>query len=343
MCLMKAMHHFIASHTFDEMSVFTEHDNSNFLKTHFENRIDEMNGIIKLAQDRQVKNRNPNVVRETFDLMKRLLLAYVNDKIGHVFIINMNVAPDIPFMYRVCLSLYEPLKKNLENEKAELEKQMILDYMKSSGKIPPQIEEEESNIKEIEKESVKPIENIMRLPSKLRSECLMKMEPFNVIWEEFLKAKPGLKFTLDFYLKDLNTMENKLDHTEDMLTNENFAGHLKDHEIEDLISESKTLERQITLTRKKIIQIQFDYQPQFNEFCSENQYVALPDDIDFMDHPSKSPVTINPCSKQKCEALNDLNLESFYNYLDQMIRNSELATILGVDKTKESQNKFSTN
>ncbi|KAL1463758.1 hypothetical protein WDU94_015480 [Cyamophila willieti] len=337
MCLMKAMHNFIASHTFDEMSVFTEQDNWNFLRTHFENRIDEMNGIIKLAQGRQVQNRNPNVVRETFDLMKRLLLAYVDGKIGHVFIINMNVAPDIQFMYRVCLSLYEPLKINLENEKAELEKQMILDYIKSSGLITPQIEEEVTNIKEIEKESVKHIENVtMRLPSKLRSECLVKMEPFKVVWEEFLKTKPGLKFTLDFYLKDLNTMENKLEQTEDMLTNEKFDGNLKDHEREDLISESETLERQITLTRKKIIQTQYDYQPQFNEFCTENDYVALPDDIDFIDE-SKYSVTINLCSKEKSEALNNLNLESFYNYLDQMIKNSELATIVTVENTKESQ------
>ncbi|XP_026684528.1 uncharacterized protein LOC113470362, partial [Diaphorina citri] len=141
MCLMKAVHKFIVAHTFDDSSVFTEKDNLNYLNVSLRNKIYEMNGVMKLARDRRIKNRDQNVIRDTSEFMKRLILAYVNDKVEETFIINLNVAPDVQFIFQVCKSLYEPLKTELENEKMELARQLRLDYIRRI-KAPGQLEEE---------------------------------------------------------------------------------------------------------------------------------------------------------------------------------------------------------
>ncbi|KAI5710695.1 hypothetical protein M8J76_013136 [Diaphorina citri] len=329
MCLMKAVHKFIVAHTFDDSSVFTEKDNLNYLNVSLRNKIYEMNGVMKLARDRRIKNRDQNVIRDTSEFMKRLILAYVNDKVEETFIINLNVAPDVQFIFQVCKSLYEPLKTELENEKMELARQLRLDYIRRI-KAPGQLEEEG----DVEKESEKKINcDDLERPSKLQNNNQVKLEPFKVVWDEYLKTNPSLKFTLEFYRKELNNFQLKLNMKQEALGSDKFTQSLKEHEYGDLLTEVRYLKTQLELTRKKIIQIHTDYYPKFDEFCKENNCIAIPGAIDDMADTSKSSIlltsdkTHNEEDDNGTTELKSVDLETFSNYLSKLIKKSDLSAL----------------
>lgn len=312
-CSMKSMHKFIDNNAREKSSVFTQEVNIDFLKISLQNRIDEMHGLIKLVKDQQ--KRNEQEIRGNLGFMKNLILAYVYDKIELLFILNMNVAPDFQFIYDACLSLYESVKEQFDFDLAEVEKKAIFDYLKMEEEKKVRLDNmkmEESSFNEDKEDSEMLISFFKpKTPSKLKVKSKLKIEPFDLVWKEFLKAKAEVKVSFDFYRNQMNTYQNQLNLAKKEMASKNMTYY----ERELLRAKKNNLEAQMTLIRKKIVQAHNDHYKEFMDFCEEKNFVALPNNMNDIKE-SSSPLFEYPCKISKSTPeLQSVDLEEFHNYL----------------------------
>lgn len=318
--LMKCIRDFMAKSISDDGSVFCEKENLKYLKTTLEDKLYEMNGILKLVTDRSSSVRSNNIVRNTDEFMKRLLLAYVHDKVEEATIINMSVHLDAQFIFQMCKDSLEELKLEKEKKQDVFIKQF--EDSVSSEEEEEEDEEEEDNEEEEEDDDSdsdsndKEDEDIDKITNLEQLKDPTKVKPIAFVWKKFMESFPNLKFTMEHYRKGLNELQKTLNKKEKAFKNIQSVNDTQ--KCENLAREIIKLETLITLTRKNILQTYKNCQDQYDKFCEDNNYISLPeiktDDMDLSD-PSIVVHLIN----QKTENLKSTDWVTFDSYLNALL------------------------